>query len=307
VKDKNQINNLLVIGGTGFIGYNILRYMSKPGWKLTSASRKKPSKKRIVKKVKYLKIDINKKIEIKKKLNKNYSHIINLVGNTKNIVSRKNKNFIVKNQYESTKNIIDFFKKKKIKKFIQVGSAAEYGSLKLPHKESKQCFPISEYGKEKLKATKYLIKNSKKNSMPSLIIRLFQVYGPGQSNDKIVPYILNSCLFKKQFIIKNKNSTRDFIHINDMCNAVYILLKNKNLKKDIFNLASGKETSIKELTNIIKKKVGKGNPLFETAKNNYNQIKKSKACIKNIKSVGWKPKITLDKGITSMIKNNHEK
>ena len=52
------------------------------------------------------------------------------------------------------------------------------------------------YGRNKLKSTKYLINKSKKKLINGVILRLYQVYGPNQSSNRFLPIIINKCLMK---------------------------------------------------------------------------------------------------------------
>ena len=94
------------------------------------------------------------------------------------------------------------FSNKKIKSFVQAGSCAEYGKIKSPQNEKMPCRPVSYYGKAKLLATKHLIKLHKKKAFPFTVVRLYQVYGPGQETNRIIP--LPSSLQKiiKLFLVR---------------------------------------------------------------------------------------------------------
>ena len=301
--NKVKKKHLLIIGGTGFIGYHCFNFAKKSSWELTSVSRKKPSKTRKVKGVNYLKININNKQQIKKKLNKNFTHIINSVGSSRQVFAQKNKNSIKNNQFMESKNIIDFFINKKISKFIQIGSAAEYGQRLTPHKESIKCLPKSNYGREKLKVTKYLLNLFQKKYLNGVIVRLFQVYGEGQKKDKIIPYILSNCLLNKKFNLSKGHQTRDFCHISDAVRAIFLLLNKKNNESGkIYNVASGEDISIKKLATLIKNIVGFGKTSFGNIKLKKNEIIKSKADITEIRKLKWSPKINLESGIKILIK-----
>ena len=302
--NKVKKKHLLIIGGTGFIGYHCFNFAKKYNWKLTSVSRKNPSIARKVEGVNYLKININNTRQIKKNLNKNFTHIINSVGSSNQVFAKINKNSIKKTQFIESKNIIDFFINKKIDKFIQIGSAAEYGQKPVPHKESIKCLPKSDYGREKLKTSKYLLNLFQKKYLNGIVVRLFQVYGEGQERNKIIPYIVRNCLLNKKFNLSKGNQTRDFCHISDAVKAIFLLLNTKKIVNGkIYNIASGKDVSIKKLTLFIKDIIGFGKPIFGRVKLKKNEIIKSKADIREIKKLGWSSKINLESGIKLLIKN----
>ena len=285
----NNRKTLLVIGGTGFIGFHLLKKSINLGWTSYSASRKKPFKKKFLKKVRYISVDIKKLKDLENKLNQNYDFVVNL----SNLSYSKNKSFL------------NFINKKKIKKYIQVGSSAEYGKNKRTLVESLKCKPISAYGKNKLKNTKDTIEIYKNKSFPSIVVRLFQVYGPLDDDKKIIPFTIKNCLKNRNFNLTQGFQTRDFCHIDDVVNAIVKLLKTRNTKVlgKIFNIGSGKSISIKKLVEKINRKIGKGFPVFGKKKISIKEITHSRSSIKKIKKhINWSPKISLDKGIEDLVK-----
>ena len=71
-------------------------------------------------------------------------------------------------------------------------------------------------------------KNSKINkikSFPSIVVRLFQVYGPLDDDKKIIPFTIKNCLKNRNFNLTQGFQTRDFCHIDDVVNAIVKLLK----------------------------------------------------------------------------------
>ena len=65
-------NNILIVGGTGFIGYHLAKKSLKKGWQVTSISSRLPREKRYLPKVKYILCDITKKKSLKKKYTKTF-------------------------------------------------------------------------------------------------------------------------------------------------------------------------------------------------------------------------------------------
>ena len=291
------MNHILIAGGTGFIGHHVAYKYKKKGWKVTSISLTKPQKKRYIQGVKYLLIDLTKKNKILKTLNKKFTHVVNLSGYTSNLYSTKLKKKIHDSHYYSTKNLIDFFINKKIKNFIQIGSSAEYGDAKSPLKEEKKCRPLNVYGRAKHKASMYALASAKKHKFPVNVLRLFQVYGPGQGENRAVMQILKFCLNKEQFPASNGKQVRDFCFIDDVIRAIDLIFK-KNISGELINIANGKGVTMKKLILTIKKVAKGGEPQFGLFKSrnheNPNLVPSIDLAKKLLK---WKPKTTLEEGL----------
>tara|TARA_B110000003_G_scaffold272312_1_gene307944 strand:+ start:1040 stop:1948 length:909 start_codon:yes stop_codon:yes gene_type:complete len=294
-------NKILIVGGTGFMGQNLLKRCIKDNLNITvlSSSRKKIRKKSY----KQIFCDISKRKELIKKLkNKNFDYVVNLAG----YVDHSKKGKTLKTHYNGCKNLVDYFKNQKLKKFIQVGSSVEYGKIKAPQIESKKTKVSSlksHYGIAKLKSTKYLLELNKKKSFPCTILRFFLVYGPGQSENRLIPFVIKSCLRKKTFYSSSGNQVRDFLYIDDAVESMMKCLKNKKSNGQIINICSSSPVKIKLVINKIWKIIKKGEPLFgkirlrpDEPKKLYSNYFKAKKILK------WKPKIDLNQGIKKTIK-----
>ena len=211
----------MIIGGTGFIGYHLAKKCLNKNWQVVSISTSKPSKLRFLKGVQYLIADISKKKDLKKKIKQNFDYVVNFGGH----VDHSNKKKTYNSHYIGCKNLVEIFLKKKITMFIQMGSSTEYGVNKSPYKESMSCKPTSIYGKSKLLSTELLLKNFKMKKFPAIILRLFQVYGPNQSINRIIPITINSCIKNKEFPCSSGLQKRDFIFIDDLINVIFLIFK----------------------------------------------------------------------------------
>lgn len=285
---------ILILGGTGFIGYHLAKESLKRGFDVTSISKNNPTKKRYLKNVNYLTVDISKKTLIKKKINKDFEYIVNLAG----YVDHFDKKKTFKSHYIGCKNIINHFKNRKIKSFIQIGSSMEYGLAKSPHKENLKCKPLSVYGKAKFLATSYLLNLYKNQKVPVTILRLYQVYGPKQDLNRFIPIVVNSCKNNKTFPCSHGKQYRDFLYIDDLIDAIFLTAECLKARGEIINIGYGVPLKIKNIIGKIVNYYKLGNPQFNMIKLRkeekmkiYPNLNKAKKLIK------WKAKINFSKGL----------
>jgi nucleoside-diphosphate-sugar epimerase len=289
---------ILIIGGTGFLGFNLASECLKKNWLVSSVSLKRPSKARFLKKVKYILCDISQKKKFKKKLNLNYNYIVNLGGH----VDHNNKIKTYSSHFIGSKNLIDFFKEKKIDLFIQIGSSSEYGKIKSPHKESMKGKPIKIYGKSKLLSTNYAMKTFKEDKFPCSVFRLYQVYGPGQSTNRFLPALINSCLKNKIFPCSSGLQKRDFLYIDDLMNAFFKAFKSKTIHGKIFNIASAKPVQLLKIIKKVKHNLKGGKPVYGKIKLRIDEPKIVYPDISLAKKyLRWKPKVKFINGLKKTI------
>ena len=293
---------ILIAGGTGFIGAHLIKKLKKKKWNIICISLKKKIKNK-GNRITALNFNIKNKNIIFKKLSKyKIDFIVNLAGH----INHHEKKKTYESHFIGCKNLVDLAIKKKIKKFIQIGSSVEYGFSKSPISENKK-IKIKElrsiYGKSKLKSSEYLLKISKEKNLKYIILRPFLIYGPGQTSNRLIPNTIINCLKNKNFSCSSGNQTRDFLYIDDFINLVIKSIENKKVNNKIFNAASGKPLGVKQIINKINKIIKKGKPIFGKIPLRKDEPLKLYADIKNAyKYLNWKPKKTLSSGLRQTIK-----
>jgi nucleoside-diphosphate-sugar epimerase len=292
---------ILIVGGTGFLGYHLAKKCLAKGWQVTSISTNNPKKTRFLTKVKYLIVDISKKKTLQKKIKSNYDFVVNFGG----YVNHNEKLKTYQSHYVGCKNLADFFLDKKIESFIQIGSCVEYGHNKSPQDENK-IFSInklkSTYGKAKLTSTRYLLKKFKEKKFPCTILRLYLVFGPRQDYNRFIPSIIKGCLEDSLFPCSLGNQFRDFLYVDDLIDAILKCLKKKSSRGEIINIGSGNPMQIKKIVLLIKNIIKQGTPDFGKIKLRKDEILKLFPKInKAKKKLNWKPKFTFSKSIVKTI------
>jgi len=138
-----------------------------------------------------------------------------------------------------------------IKQFIFASSCAVYGEKLPPLNESDNLKPVNLYGLSKLLIENSLIYFSKKYNFKHTIFRYSNVYGPRQKSNSesgVISIFTNQVINKKPLtIFGDGENTRDFIYVSDVVRANILSID----KEGIFNIGTGKETSINELVQIF--------------------------------------------------------
>ena len=289
--------NILIVGGSGFLGKNlIISLLNSEKYNLISISRNLNRSYKSKKNLSVIRSDLTKFSNLKKIIgNKKIDVVINFGGN----IDHKNKDQTEKSHYKLCKNLVDFFKKRDISLFIQSGSSMEYGDIKSPNFEKDKSNPNSCYGRSKLKASKYL----EKSGINFIILRLYQIYGPFQKINRLIPLTIKNLLSNKNFNSTSGAQVRDFLYIEDLINLIKKILKKKSVQKGIYNVGSGKPVKVKIVLKNIQNLISKTKINFgKLAMRKDEPIKLYPNINKVKKEFKWSPKTSLSTGLKKTIK-----
>ena len=242
---KNRLK-IFISGSNGFIGKHLKKNLFKNYILVT------PTKKRL---------NLNKKKNLKEYLKKHDPDIIiNLAASTKfksNQINEKQNQII--NTLNLNKNLVNSINPK-CRLIIFFGSIEEYGSISTPFKENQHVLPLTYYGKYKYKSYLYIKKFLKRKKLNYIWLRPSLTYGYGDNNERYLGYIINSIKKNKTFIVKPGEQIRDFIHVDDLCKALRLIIKNYKKKFNcILNISAQNYIKIRLIPsiieNIIQKKI----------------------------------------------------
>lgn len=162
-----------------------------------------------------------------------------------------------------TLNMLEASRDRRVKRFVFASSSSVYGDAgSFPEKETFLPKPISPYALSKLAGEHYCNIFSTHYKLPAIALRYFNVFGPRQSLDDeyavVIPKFIN-CLLKNGHppIFGRGKQSRDFTYVKNVVNANLLAAKNKSLKSGVFNIASGNDHTILELSGTLNRILNK--------------------------------------------------
>ena len=222
---------------------------------------------------------------------KNHDIVIHLAAKTDVIDSVNNPDNTFQTNVNGTQNVLDSCNLHNIPKLIVMSSAAIYQNSDSIVSESSNTEPSSPYGQSKLDMEKIII-SSKLNYS---ILRLFNVYGNGNTGGVIANFGKNISENKPLIIFGDGKAVRDFVHIDDVIGSIILCM---NSKSGLYNIASGVGTSITNLANLFVQS-SENKIIYKSAR--MGEITYSVADISKSQSdLGFSPKISLKDGLKTL-------
>ena len=309
------MKKVIVTGGSGFIGSNLVKFLLKKNYFVINIDCLKYSAnpyntKNLNKNKNYVfyKLDINNKNRITKILKKYKPNaIFNLAAETHVDRSIDNPyNFIHSNilgTYNLLESILAY--KKKIK-LIHISTDEVYGDvIKGRSNENSAYEPSSPYSSSKASADHLVKAYIRTYKISAVISNCCNNYGPNQFPEKLIPKLIFNIINNKPLPIygKGKNS-REWMHVQDHCEAL-LLIYLKGKIGESYNIGSGINVKnidlAKKLLKITKKKSRKNNKknkiIFVKDRPGHD-IRYALNNKKILKNLGWKAKISLNKGLS---------
>jgi nucleoside-diphosphate-sugar epimerase len=313
--NHKEMKNILITGGTGFIGSNICSSLVKQNYKLTIFDNNFRGKlkrlDKIKKNIKFIKGDIRNKKSLEKSF-KNIDTVIHLafINGTQHFYDRPID--VMEVGIKGIFNVLELSSKYRVKNFFLASSSEVYQTPnKIPTTENEMLKipniynPRYSYGAGKIISELLSVYYAKKNFDRLVIFRPHNVYSHDMGNEHVIPQFIKKIISsKKNQVIKIKgsgNEVRSFIHINDFVKAFNLIFKKgKNL--EIYNIGTTEKISIKKVAMLIAKKIGKKIILKKTNEFFGNT---SIRCpdIKKIKKLGFKQSIKLNRGLEMVLES----
>ena len=310
----NTKNRILVTGGSGFIGSNLVDFLiKKNNFVLVVDDLSTGQRANQNSFATYIHQDlcnyIDNEDEIVTLLKKyRIDTVFHLAASADVFLSINNPEKVFEINLLASITLLQACKKVGIDNFAFASTSAVFGEPKyLPVDEHHKTNPISPYGLSKLAFEQYLNYFSIDSEISITIFRLPNVYGPRQRSDLEggVIAIFND-LMKKNKLVKifgDGKQTRDWVYVDDIVNAFYLTLLNHD-KFNLCLLGSNTETSLNDLFNCLVDSLDyKGSPEFCPIRK--GDIKKMVMTFDKAEEIfNWTPSISLSEGIKKLSELN---
>jgi len=296
--------NILVTGGAGFIGSHLVDRLSLENKVIVldnlssgSLSNLEKSKNRIT----FIKGDTLDK-GLLKDIVAEVELVFHLAANVGNIKSIEDPYFDMDVNIKGTINLLEACLKSNIKRLVYSSSGAIFGEAKyLPIDEEHPLNPESPYGVSKLAAEKYCFAFYKVHGIPTTAVRYFNVYGPRQGSSQypnvIAIFFSRIKDGKPLTIFGDGKQTRDFLFVEDVVTANILAATHPAAVGEIFNIATGKASSVEQVANLIKQISARESPVVY-ADSRAGEVRHSQANIEKARRMlGYNPETDLKKGL----------
>lgn len=296
--------SIIVTGGAGFIGSHIVDFLVSEGQDVVVLDDLSAGEREYVnKKAKFYKVDLNdaglEKIFQEEKIDV-------VVHQAAQVSVRKSLSDPILDAEVNIRGTINLLEccRGKVEKFIYASSGgAVYGEPRyLPVDEEHPINPLSPYGISKYIAEKYLQVYKELYGLDYVALRYGNVYGQRQSGEGeagVVAIFANKMLRSERPTINGDGTqTRDFVYVSDVARANLLAVEKGS---GVYNIATGKETSINEIFGMIKKilnanvKPGHAPPIRGEVRRIYLNVEKAK------RKLGWMPEVSIEDGIKKLL------
>ncbi|OGY94684.1 MAG: dTDP-glucose 4,6-dehydratase [Candidatus Komeilibacteria bacterium RIFOXYC1_FULL_37_11] len=308
---------LLVTGGAGFIGSNFIHYILKkyPDYQvvnldiLTYAGNLENLKAvELNPQYTFVKGDIGD-YDLVDKIVKDHKvdMIVNFAAESHNSWAIIDPGKFFKTNVLGTQNLLEVARKNGGIRFHHISTCEVYGDLPLDSDkkftENSPYLPRTPYNASKAASDLAVRVYFDTFKLPVTISNCSNNYGPYQFPEKLIPlFVTNLLKNKKVPVYKNSQNRREWLHVLDHCQAVDLILHQGKIG-ETYNVGSGVEQSVEQITDFILKELGQPQSMKEYVQDRPGHDRRYLLDASKIKKeLGWQPKIAFEQGLKDTIK-----
>ena len=300
---KNKNKKTLITGGRGFVGVNLVRSLSPicNVQVLDNLHRSSPTG-WLDGVANFSQADILKPGTLTQPFS-GISDVVHLAayGSVVESIADPDSNFAV--NVQGTLNVLRAAVDAGVRRMVFASTGgALIGDATPPVNERSLPKPISPYGASKLCGEAYCHSFAKSYGLETICLRFGNVYGPHSAHKKGAVTMFIKALMNDEPIVIYGDGTasRDYIHVDDLCAGIKAALDAPLGGGDVFHLASGRETTILDLANILRNVAGKPNHPIEFKAGRRGEVARNFADYSKAREIfGFEPKWLIEDGLAA--------
>jgi nucleoside-diphosphate-sugar epimerase len=301
-----QLKNkrVLVTGGNGYLGRHLVQQLEVLGASVfivdMQAGRKKNS----------FVVDITAKEKLAEVVRKIQPEVIyHLAASLKRDRDFACHDVVMKINYEGTYNLLSALKDIPYEQLVFSSTSEVYGGNKAPFNEKQLPLPASPYSLSKVCAEQLISTWSELHQKNFTILRLFNFFGRDMPANFFIPQLINSLRNEDTFKMTKGKQARDFLHVEDVVQALILAGTKKQARKNIYNVSSAKSVTLLQLVKEVKKRL-KSKCVIDAGALAYRENEIWNMVGSNLKikkELGFKVKYDLPQAIDHVLLDTEEK
>lgn len=293
------MKKVLVTGGAGFIGANLVRQLLTAGYDVRVLDNFVTGQRNYLAglPIELIEGDILDRWVVDTAV-RHVSGVIHLAAQVSVPDSVADPLYDCQQNVLGTLNLLEACRQANVPRFVFASSNAPLGRQLPPAHEEQAPLPISPYGASKLAGEGYCLAYHGSWGLGTIVLRFANLYGPFSGHTKgVVSLFYQAILAKRPLTIYGDGQqTRDFIYVGDLCRAIQLGLES-NISGELFQIATGTETTVLALTKQMAAVTGQAVQVdHESVRigdigQNYSAVSKAE------KQLGWRPTTSLADGL----------
>lgn len=282
---------VLITGGNGFIGNHLKKYL-QDRYHVAAMDSKT--------------LDVRRKQDFEQLNEMNIAHVIHLAGKTCVPESWENPEAFFETNITGTLNTVEFCRKNKAG--MTYISTYIYGQPRSnPVSETAEVNPNNPYAKSKYMGEELCRFFCEHFEMDITVLRLFNVFGPGQKESFLIPFVVKQILDEGDTVcVQDLMPKRDYVYIDDVCRVIELSV-NRTGGYRLYNIGSGISYSVGEIIEKAQRIAGTKKQIISRNNVRRNEMNDVVADISLIEhDWNWKPEVVLEAGLAKCLEGTYE-
>lgn len=201
-----------------------------------------------------------------------------------------------------THQLLEAARMARVRRFVHCGSCFEYPGGELLDEETDPV-PASGYAISKVAATD-LCRHAAARGQDVVVLRPFQVYGPGESPGRLVASTISACMEDRELELTDGLQRRDLVHVRDVARAFVLAAEAEALPSgSVLNVSTGVATPVRDVVTATVDAVGGGRPRFGALPRRHGEVEVQTGDPTLAgRLLGWRAEIGLAQGIADTVR-----